>query len=71
MRLSSQPLPAHASGILGFTGDSLVCLFKEPEEGKTKLIEHTVSGEMTSHGSVVPKLWGTAHFFFFLNLGRK
>lgn len=37
-------------------------------EGETKSIEQTVSGEMTSCGSVVLKLWRTAHNFFFLNL---
>lgn len=34
-------------------------------EGETKLTEQTVSGEMTSCGSVVLKLWRTAHNFFF------
>ena len=66
MRLSPQPLPAQCFWDLRVLRRQSGCLFKEPMEGETKSIEQTVSGEMTSCGSVVLKLWRTAHNFFFL-----
>ena len=65
MRLSPQPLLAQCFWDLRVLRRQSACLFKEPMEGETNLIEQTVSGKMISCGSVVLKLWRTAHNFFF------
>ena len=66
MRLSPQPLPVQCFRDLRVLRRQSGCLFKELTEGETKLTEQTVSGEMISCGSVVLKLWRTAHNFFCL-----
>lgn len=68
MRLSPQPLPVQCFRDLRVLRRQSGCLFKELTEGETKLTEQTVSGEMISCGSVVLKLWRTAHNFFLFNL---
>lgn len=66
MRLSPQPLPVQCFRDLRVLRRQSGCLFKELTEGETKLTEQTVSDEMISCGSVVLKLWRTAHNFFCL-----